>query len=90
MGAGRPGALLLLYTDGVTEARDGHGTCYDPSTSLRDRVFDDPDALVDAVIDDVLAHTGGNLHDDTAVLAVHHPTDAPAAGHLPGPGEPAG
>ncbi|WP_243740465.1 PP2C family protein-serine/threonine phosphatase [Streptomyces sp. 8K308] len=61
-----PGAFLLLYTDGVTEARAPHGSFYDPSISLRDRVFDDPDTLVDAVIDDVLAHTGGNLHDDTA------------------------
>ncbi|MFD5317629.1 PP2C family protein-serine/threonine phosphatase [Streptomyces sp. NPDC127098] len=84
-----PGAFLLLYTDGVTEARDGHGTFYDPSTSLRDRVFDDPDALVDAVIDDVLAHTGGNLHDDTAVLAVQHPGDAPDPGDMPEGGKPA-
>ncbi|GAB2901875.1 PP2C family protein-serine/threonine phosphatase [Streptomyces mayteni] len=72
-----PGAFLLFYTDGVTEARDGHGRFYDPSTGLRDRDFGDPGALVDAVISDVLAHTGGNLQDDTAVLALQHPATAP-------------
>jgi serine phosphatase RsbU (regulator of sigma subunit) len=67
-----PGATLLLYTDGLTEARDGDGTFYDPAARARAEAWGrrDPDALLDALLTDVDAYTGGRLVDDLALLAV--------------------
>ncbi|OAH13014.1 PP2C family protein-serine/threonine phosphatase [Streptomyces jeddahensis] len=65
------GATLLLYTDGVTEARDRAGVFYDPVTALAGRRFAGPDAVLNAVVDDVHRHTGsGGADDDMALLAV--------------------
>ncbi|MGK5534148.1 PP2C family protein-serine/threonine phosphatase [Streptomyces sp. URMC 129] len=71
-----PGTHLVLYTDGVSEARDTLGTFYDLVERLRGRDFPRPAALLDRVIEDVIAHTGDNLEDDMALLAVQHPADA--------------
>lgn len=64
------GDLLLLYTDGVIEARDKNGTFY----PLVDRVASchaiDPDALVRHLHDDLLRHAGGNLGDDAVVIVI--------------------
>ncbi|MBV1957992.1 PP2C family protein-serine/threonine phosphatase [Streptomyces albidoflavus] len=68
-----PGASLLLTTDGVTEARDRRGVFYDPVTGLAGCSFDEPQELVDAVVREVTAWSGGRLHDDMAVLAVTRP-----------------
>ncbi|MFE4634193.1 PP2C family protein-serine/threonine phosphatase [Streptomyces sp. NPDC056773] len=67
------GATLLLYTDGLTEARDGAGAFYDPAARLRGRVFPGPDALLSALATDVRRHTGGAATDDMALLAVARP-----------------
>lgn len=64
------GAMLLLFTDGVTEARDRHGSFYDPAERLRHRRFGTPDALLDALIADVARYTGGAGTDDMALLAI--------------------
>ncbi|MEU2155326.1 PP2C family protein-serine/threonine phosphatase [Streptomyces sp. NPDC019396] len=68
-----PGATLLLYTDGLSEARDRHGTFYDPQARLGGHVFPGPDELLDTVVADVRRHTGGGLTDDMALLAVGRP-----------------
>ncbi|WP_405497989.1 PP2C family protein-serine/threonine phosphatase [Streptomyces sp. NBC_00096] len=68
-----PGATLLLYTDGLTEARDGAGAFYDPADRLRGRVFPGPDELLSALGSDVRRHTGGAATDDMALLAVARP-----------------
>ncbi|MGW2254230.1 PP2C family protein-serine/threonine phosphatase [Kitasatospora sp. NPDC001660] len=66
-----PGASLLLVTDGVTEARDKRGTFYDPLDSERMRGhFNDPAAVVDALIEDVGNWTEGKRDDDMAILVV--------------------
>ncbi|MGW1373059.1 PP2C family protein-serine/threonine phosphatase [Streptomyces sp. NPDC002446] len=66
-----PGASLLLVTDGVTEARDGRGTFYDPVLAARlRRRFRDPDALLDALTKDVGRWTEGVREDDMAILVV--------------------
>ncbi|EMF00372.1 serine/threonine-protein phosphatase [Streptomyces mobaraensis NBRC 13819 = DSM 40847] len=65
-----PGATLLLYTDGLTEARDRDGVFYDPETTLAGRRFAGPDALLEAVLADVTRHTGGRITDDMALLAI--------------------
>ncbi|MFE9566424.1 PP2C family protein-serine/threonine phosphatase [Streptomyces sp. NPDC006487] len=67
------GATLLLYTDGLTEARNGTGAFYDPAARLRGRVFPGPDELLSALATDVRRHTGGAATDDMALLAVARP-----------------
>ncbi|TDC07051.1 serine/threonine-protein phosphatase [Streptomyces sp. 8K308] len=67
-----PGSHLLLYTDGVSEARDEDGVFYDPVEKLRGRSFPGPTPLVDLVVADVVAHSV-RLNDDLALLALNHP-----------------
>ncbi|MCB5181578.1 serine/threonine-protein phosphatase [Streptomyces sp. SMC 277] len=67
------GAALLLYTDGVSEARDGHGLFYDAPGRLRGRIFPGPEELLSALVADVRRHVGGGGTDDMAVLAVARP-----------------
>ncbi|GAA0491089.1 PP2C family protein-serine/threonine phosphatase [Streptomyces sp. NPDC046215] len=67
-----PGTTLLLYTDGLTEARNRDGAFYDPVSRLTGRDFPGPDALLDALLADVGHHTGGRITDDMALLAVTH------------------
>ncbi|MEU6082534.1 PP2C family protein-serine/threonine phosphatase [Streptomyces sp. NPDC047108] len=64
------GATLLLHTDGLTEARDRDGSFYDPVAGLTGHDFRDPDALLSALLADVLRHTGGRTSDDMALLAI--------------------
>ncbi|MET9695641.1 PP2C family protein-serine/threonine phosphatase [Streptomyces sp. NPDC006529] len=67
------GATLLLYTDGLSEARDRAGEFYDPPARLRGRVFPGPEEVLDALTTDVRRHTGGGATDDMALLAVARP-----------------
>lgn len=67
------GTTLLLYTDGLTEARDRAGDFYDPAARLRGRIFPGPQALLSALSSDVRRHTGGGAADDMALLAVGRP-----------------
>lgn len=69
------GSTLLLYTDGLSEARDARGVFYDPGERLRGGVFPGPDALLDALVDDVRRYTGGGATDDMALLAVGRPDE---------------
>ncbi|ADI08868.1 putative integral membrane protein [Streptomyces bingchenggensis BCW-1] len=64
------GVTLLLFTDGVSEARDAQGTFYDPAVQLRGRRFAGPVELLDALVADVERHTGGGTADDMALLAL--------------------
>ncbi|MET7679588.1 PP2C family protein-serine/threonine phosphatase [Streptomyces sp. NPDC005423] len=67
------GALLLLHTDGLSEARDARGTFYDPETRLAGRVFQDPGSLLGTLAKEVRRHSGGGTADDMALLAVRRP-----------------
>ncbi|WP_242587546.1 PP2C family protein-serine/threonine phosphatase [Streptomyces sp. MST-110588] len=67
------GSILLLFTDGVTEARNVRNEFYEPVLRLRGRHFPGPDALLDALVADVAEHTGGDTADDMALLAVRRP-----------------
>lgn len=72
--AGFPvGTTLLLYTDGLSEARDRHGEFYDPAARLAGRAFRDPGELLSSLAAEVRRHTGGALTDDMALLAVRRP-----------------
>ncbi|WP_374936824.1 PP2C family protein-serine/threonine phosphatase [Streptomyces sp. Ru73] len=69
-----PGDQVLFYTDGVTEARDGGG-CFYPLDERAGLLKEpDPQAAVDAIRADLVAHTGGPLHDDAAMLLVRYRT----------------
>ncbi|MFD3696583.1 PP2C family protein-serine/threonine phosphatase [Streptomyces sp. NPDC058646] len=86
------GATLLLYTDGLTEARDRAGVFYQPADRLRGRVFPGPQELLSALSSDVRRHTGGGATDDMALLAVGRPGEGqperrrtvPVVGRAPG------
>jgi serine phosphatase RsbU (regulator of sigma subunit) len=67
------GAVLLLHTDGLSEARDERGVFFDPVRQLSGRVFTGPDELLDELVDDVHRYTGGRSTDDMALLAVRRP-----------------
>ncbi|MFE9135472.1 PP2C family protein-serine/threonine phosphatase [Streptomyces sp. NPDC007355] len=68
-----PGATLLFYTDGLSEARNAAGVFYDPGERLAGRIFPGPEELLDALVDDVRRHTGGGTTDDMALLALARP-----------------
>ncbi|WP_308800345.1 PP2C family protein-serine/threonine phosphatase [Streptomyces sp. NEAU-H3] len=58
-----PGATLLLYTDGLSEARDARGRFYDPVARLSGRVFPHPRALLTTITEEVLPRCPGPGHD---------------------------
>ncbi|MEV8627307.1 SpoIIE family protein phosphatase [Streptomyces sp. NPDC051079] len=67
------GATLLLYTDGLSGARDESGTFYDPADRLEGPVFSSPARLLGTLVGDGTRFTGGLATDDMALLAVHRP-----------------
>jgi serine phosphatase RsbU (regulator of sigma subunit) len=80
-----PGGALLLYTDGVTEARDPRRRCYPLAARVTELARAGaggirPD-LLERVQDDLLRHAGAPLHDDAALVLVK----APAAWGAPAP-----
>jgi serine phosphatase RsbU (regulator of sigma subunit) len=70
------GDQLLLYTDGVTEARDGGRAFYPLQDGLARHVADDPARTLGALHEELLAHVGGRLHDDAALLLIRRPAPA--------------
>ncbi|MFE2432545.1 PP2C family protein-serine/threonine phosphatase [Streptomyces sp. NPDC059373] len=64
------GDLVLLYTDGVIEARDASGTFFPLADRFAARPLDDPDALLRHLCKELLAHAGGRLGDDAAMVAL--------------------
>ncbi|MYV50112.1 SpoIIE family protein phosphatase [Streptomyces sp. SID2888] len=69
-----PGDLLLMYTDGVIEARDPRGAFYPLAERAGSRVRDSPQALIHHLRTDLLAHVGGHLSDDAAMIALERTT----------------
>ncbi|MFV0135293.1 PP2C family protein-serine/threonine phosphatase [Streptomyces sp. HMX87] len=67
-----PGDQLLLYTDGVTEARDHQGGFY--PLAERTHLLKDPDAhrALDALREDLVRHAAGPHHDDAAMLLLRY------------------
>ncbi|MGW4913209.1 PP2C family protein-serine/threonine phosphatase [Streptomyces sp. NPDC004270] len=66
----RHGDRLVLYTDGVSEARNADGDFYplaERATAWADKA---PGPLVERLAADVRAYTGGRLHDDMAMVVV--------------------
>lgn len=78
------GDQLLLYTDGVTEARDGDRAFYPLAEGLKRHVSHEPAHTVSALHDELLAHVGGRLHDDAALLLIRKPAARLAGAEAPG------
>ncbi|GAA0317808.1 PP2C family protein-serine/threonine phosphatase [Streptomyces polychromogenes] len=64
------GDVLLLYTDGVVEARDRSRAFYPLRQRLAAWSGDDPPALLEHLRADLEAYAGGHLGDDVALVAV--------------------
>lgn len=64
------GDLLLLYTDGVIEARDSTGAFYPLTERITGWTESNPDAFLRRLRRDLLDHVGGRLGDDAAVIAI--------------------
>jgi len=67
------GDILILMTDGITEARDSSGKLYSESGRL-ERIISglkpdlSADAMVDAFIEDAMEYSGGVREDDMTVV----------------------
>ncbi|WP_236073037.1 PP2C family protein-serine/threonine phosphatase [Streptomyces tardus] len=70
-----PGDQLLLYTDGVTEARDAEGFFYPLADRLPRLLAREPETTLAAVRTDLTSHAGGRLRDDAAMLLLQRTTD---------------
>ncbi|WP_416072174.1 PP2C family protein-serine/threonine phosphatase [Streptomyces sp. ME18-1-4] len=73
------GDQLLLYTDGVIEARDRDREFYPLVEGLARHLSDEPARTLDAIHDELLAHVGGRLHDDAALLLIRKPAGSDPA-----------
>ncbi|MCL7367399.1 PP2C family protein-serine/threonine phosphatase [Streptomyces ardesiacus] len=83
-----PGATLVMFTDGIIEARDRNGTFFDPVPPLTGPLPSNPGAVLDTMLAALFRHTR-ELEDDAAALAITHvpvssvgrdPSVAPQAG----------
>jgi serine phosphatase RsbU (regulator of sigma subunit) len=64
------GDTLVLYTDGVIEARDAAGAFYPASDRVATWEWGTPEQLIERILDDLHSHAGGRLNDDVAMIAV--------------------
>ncbi|MFJ1705621.1 PP2C family protein-serine/threonine phosphatase [Kitasatospora sp. NPDC088346] len=64
------GGTLLLYTDGVIEARNDAGEFYPLAERLPAWPAHDPEELLRLLCQDLARHTGGRLGDDAAMVAI--------------------
>ncbi|WP_329391912.1 PP2C family protein-serine/threonine phosphatase [Streptomyces sp. NBC_01716] len=88
----RRGDFLLLYTDGVSEARDSEGDFYPlaerAAVAGRSAVWSDggPSAMLQHLFGDLLSYAGGELGDDMAMIAVAWGVPENPAGAARAPG----
>ncbi|MFF1916806.1 PP2C family protein-serine/threonine phosphatase [Streptomyces sp. NPDC058239] len=74
-----PADLLLLYTGGVIEARDSGRVFYPLAERAASQAPDSPRALIHHLRADLLAHVGGHLGDDAAMVCIQR-TPGPGSG----------
>ena len=83
-----PGDQMLLYTDGVSEARDRTGAFYPLSRCGSLLSAGDPEAALERLEDDVTRYVGHALEDDAAMLLIR-PARTDALDGTPRTGGPA-
>ncbi len=89
----KPGDTLLLYTDGVTEARNENGFFSEARVKRVLRSGGDPASVAQRLLDAIRAYACGCLRDDAAILAVAYDprgSAEPIASRAPSTGEGAG
>ncbi|MET8965786.1 PP2C family protein-serine/threonine phosphatase, partial [Streptomyces sp. NPDC004074] len=59
---------LMLYTDGVTEARDQSGVFYPLAERVSRWAHHEPETLLRRVVTDLQEYTNGHLDDDMAIV----------------------
>lgn len=64
------GDMLLLYTDGVIEARDAAGHFYPLIEQVASVPASNAEGLLGCISRDLMAHVGGHLGDDAAMIAI--------------------
>jgi hypothetical protein len=67
-----PGEQLLLYTDGVTEARDGDGRFYPLAERVHLLKETGANRALEALREDLAQHAVGPPHDDAAMLLLRY------------------
>ena len=91
-----PGAVLLLFTDGVSEARDATGRMFDPVAWLAAQAQAQAQAqragraapdgpLLDGLLVEVEQHNGGVWRDDLALVSVRRSAASTEASAVPAP-----
>jgi hypothetical protein len=74
-----PGDQLFVFTDGLVEARNRHGTYFDPVGVIRDLPAEgSPRATLDQLIAKLDEHAGSRLADDLAIVLAEY-TEAPVS-----------
>lgn len=66
----QPGERLLLYTDGLLEARTPAGSFFDPDVLQSSAAHEPLDRVLDTILDRLRAGTSEHLRDDLALLLV--------------------
>lgn len=78
----RPGAMLLLYTDGVTEAMDKDHRLYGENRLMQiaaDAAGDRPEPLIERIVNDVHRHVGAAAQsDDITLLSIRYKGASPS------------
>ncbi|MFJ9691158.1 PP2C family protein-serine/threonine phosphatase [Kitasatospora sp. NPDC101183] len=75
-----PGDRLLIYTDGVIEARDAQRRFYPLTERVAAWCGEQPGTLLRRLRGDLLEHVGGHLDDDAAMVVVDRLDRLPGGG----------
>ncbi|MGW4789679.1 PP2C family protein-serine/threonine phosphatase [Streptomyces sp. NPDC004230] len=70
---------LMLYTDGVTEARDQSGVFYPLAERVSRWAHHEPETLLRRVVTDLQEYTNGHLDDDMAIVVARRDGKAAVA-----------
>jgi phosphoserine phosphatase RsbU/P len=79
-----PGDRLLLYTDGLMDARDRYGAFFDLAAAWRQADGASLEHTLDRLVDAVANHVGGTVDDDLAIL-IGRSDERPTPAHSPRP-----
>ena len=79
-----PDSTLILFTDGLSEARDRTGRMFDPVAWLNAAPdLDGPARLLDRLYSEAERHNGGTWRDDLALVSVRRRAAGPEAPQRP-------